>query len=78
MSRYKKGIISEDLISCYGTGHKKGDSVFYQRIKSIRDKDGFRSTEYEWHYYDENKLNLVRSTKRIIEGLEFIQEEYVK
>lgn len=71
---YNEGVISEDLTNGYGFTHKKGSIVRYKRKKSIRDKDGFRLTEYEWWYLDENNMNLIRTTKRLIEGLPIIKE----
>lgn len=78
MARYKKGIISQDLRCVSGFTHKKGSTVYYQRIKTVPDRHGFKLTDYEWYYLDENQKNLVRTTKRIIEGLEFIQEPFRK
>lgn len=77
---YKEGIITQDLISGYGNGFKKGDVVRYRRYKTIADADGFRTAQYEFHYLDENNKNLVRSTKLIIEGEEPIDyyQEYLK
>lgn len=75
---WKEGIISEDLKSLGGITHKKGSLVRYKRVKTIKDKDGFKLTDYEWHYIDENNYNLVRTNKLIIEGLEKIIEPYKK
>lgn len=75
---WKEGIISEDLNAYGGGGHKKGSLVRYKRVKSQKDSDGFKLTDYEWHYIDENNYNLVRTTKLIIEGLEKIIEPYRK
>lgn len=77
MKGYKKGIITEDLCSVGGTGHKKGDTVYYRRYKTQPDKDGYKYSDYEWHYVNEEGKNLVRTTKVIIEGVEFRQEPYV-
>jgi hypothetical protein len=77
---YKEGIITQDLISGYGNGFKKGDVVRYRRYKSLADADGFRTSEYEFHYLDENNQNLVRSTRLLIEGEEPLDyyAEYLK
>lgn len=77
MKGYKKGIISEDLNSVGGSGHKKGDVVYYKRYKTRPDRDGFKLTDYEWHYLNENKTNLVRSSRLMIEGIEKFQEPYL-
>ena len=37
-----------------------------------KDEDGFRLTEYEWHY--QGNGTYIRTYKRIIEGLELIVE----
>lgn len=70
------GVISEDLVG-FGHTHKKGSTVSYKRKKTFRDTDGFMLTEYEWWYCDENGSNLIRHTKRIIEGLPLIKEPYL-
>ena len=75
---WKIGIISEDLYSAGGTIIKKGANVYYKRVKTLVDKDGFKLTEYEWHYTEIDKPSLIRTTELIIEGEEFFQEPYYK
>lgn len=74
---WKEGIISEDLIG-FGYAHRKGSLVRYKRVKTLKDSEDFRLTEYEWHYVDENNYNLIRTNKKIIEGEEKIIEESLK
>ena len=74
MHGWKEGVKSEDLNGFGGVTYKKGDTVRYKRVKTLPNKDGYKMTDYEWHYLDENNYNLVRTTKRIIEGLEKIIE----
>ncbi len=71
---WKEGIITKDLKSVGGAGHKKGDTVRYRRFKTSPDTDGFRLTYYEWHYVDVNNYNLVRCTEVIIEGVDYYKE----
>ena len=74
---WSEGIISRDLIS-FGYTHKKGSIVRYKRYKTQPYNDGFKLTQYEWHYLDQNNYNLVRTTERIIEGVEYIKEPYIR
>jgi hypothetical protein len=74
---WKEGIISEDLVG-FGFTHKKGSLVRYKRYKTFADSDGFRLTAYEWHYLDENNRNLIRTTRKIIEGEDFIIEPRIR
>jgi hypothetical protein len=74
---WKEGIISEDLCG-FNYTHKKGSLVRYKINKTQPDSDGFRLTEYEWHYLDENNFNLIRSVRKIIEGEKYIVEPYLK
>ena len=71
MSRWSKGIISETLKGIESI-IPKGTEVKYIRIKTIPDKDGFRLTEYEWHY--QGNGTYIRTNRRIVEGLERIIE----
>ena len=73
---WNEGIISQDLVG-FGFTHKKGSLVRYKKKRAVRDSDGFRLTEYEWYYLDENNHNLIRTSERIIEGLPFIKEKYL-
>ena len=71
MGRWSKGIISETLKGI-GSIIPKGTEVKYIRMKTVPDEDGFRLTEYEWHY--QGNGTYIRTYKRIIEGLELIIE----
>lgn len=73
---WKEGIITKDLKSVGGPGHKEGDIVRYRRFKTYPDADGFKLTDYEWHYVDTNNYNLVRCTELIIENVEYHKEPY--
>lgn len=73
---WNEGVMSEDLVG-FGFTHKKGSTVRFKRYKTMEDKYGKVSTKYEWHYMDQNNYNLIRSTRRMIEGLPFLQEEYL-
>ncbi len=78
MAKFKTGILSEDLRSMGGTTLKKGQRVKYMRKLTLKDKEGFLLSKYEWHYYDENGRNLIRTTERTIEGLPYIKEEFLR
>ena len=71
MKCWAKGIISETLRGI-GCVIPKGTEVKYIRMKTVPDEDGFRLTEYEWHY--QGNGTYIRTYKRIIEGLELIVE----
>lgn len=73
---WKEGVITKDLMSVGGSGHKKGDTVRYKRHKTLPDSDGFRLTEYEWHYLNTDNYNLVRTIEVIIEGVPYHKEPY--
>jgi hypothetical protein len=77
---YKEGVLSKNLTSVGGGGHKKGDTVRYKKFKGVRQNDGFLFSDYEYHYLDTNNYNLVRTTKLLIEGEPEIdlREEYLK
>lgn len=77
MRGFKKGKLSDGLQSIGGIGHKKGDTVYYRRMKRIPDKDGFILSHYEWHYLDTEMTNLVRTFKRTIEGLPVLTEKFL-
>ena len=73
-----EGIITQDLMTVGGSsGHRAGDIVRYKRIKTIPDRDGFKLTDYEWHYVDQNNFNLVRTTEIIIVGVPYFKEPYL-
>lgn len=73
---WKFGVIYEDLVG-FGYTLKKGSVVSYNRKKAFRDKDGFLLTQYEWWYSDETNTHLIRTSRRIIEGLPVIKEPYL-
>ena len=77
---YKEGILTKNLNSVGGSGHKKGDVVRYKKMKTVRTKNDYVFSDYEFHYLDVNNYNLVRCTKLFIEGEEEIdlREEYLK
>lgn len=74
---WHEGILSISLTNGFGVTLEKGSIVRYRRFKSLRDKDGFKLTMYEWHYLNEDNQNLVRTSSRTIEGLPLIKEEYI-
>lgn len=74
---WKEGIITKNLKSVGGSGHRKGDIVRYRRYKVYADKDGFKHSDHEWHYIDTNNYNLVRTTQLLIEGEEFVDERII-
>jgi len=74
---WKEGVLSEDLHG-FSSSILKGSKVRYKRYKTIKDSDGFRLTEYEWHYMDLRKPNLLRTIKKVIEGEEKIIEPVIK
>ncbi len=70
---WREGILTKDLQGL-GKGYKKGDTVRFRRYKTLPSENGFRLTEYEWHYVNTDNQNLIRTTELIIEGLEYIDE----
>lgn len=71
---WKVGKLSKDLYAVFGTALKKGQTVRYKKYKSVPDKDGFRYSDYEYHYTDEDNQNLIRCTRLIIEGEPYIDQ----
>jgi len=76
---WKEGVLTEELRSLGGT-HKKGAVVRYKkhRLREIKEswdckKQVFVARtlrwegKYEWHYLDQQNLNLIRSTRFLIE-----------
>ena len=65
---WKEGIMTKDLAGFNGnTIHTKGSLVRYRKIRSVPDADGFKHSEFEWHYLDQNNFNLVRTREFLIE-----------
>ena len=71
---WKKGVITKELRAVGGGCIKKGSEVSYKRTKTLRDSDGFKLTEYEWHYMTTDAY--IRTIELIIEGVEYKKEEY--
>jgi hypothetical protein len=78
MGRWAIGIISESITSAGGSTIHKGTKVKYARLKRYPDEDGFKMTDYEWHYQPVEYRDYIRTTKRIIEGLPIINEPYTR
>ena len=74
---WKEGVLTRDLRSVGGSGHRKGSTVRYRRYKVYADKDGFKHSDHEWHYIDTDNLCLVRTTQLLIEGQYFIDERLI-
>lgn len=74
---WKEGKLSKDLFTAFGTSLKKGQTVRYKKFKSVPDKDGFRFSEYEYHYVDTDNQNLIRCTRLIIDGETYIDQREI-
>ncbi len=57
---YKEGEITQTLKSLGGTIHVKGSIVRYRRFRNPQD-DG-----YEYHYLDQDNMNLIRDYKLLV------------
>jgi len=71
---WKEGILTKTLTSVGGSALQKGEKVRYRRYKTVKDSEGFRSTEYEWHYLNLENRNLIRTTELTIDGEEYRRE----
>lgn len=63
---WKEGVITQDLISCGGSSHKKGDTVRYKRCRRYDYEDNTWRGEFEYHYVNQQNYNLIRCSKLLI------------
>ena len=69
---WKIGVITKGIKPVAGEAIEKGSEVYYKRARSIRDREGFLLSRYEWHYMTDKTY--VRTTELIIEGQPYKDE----
>jgi hypothetical protein len=63
MKGWKEGVLTQDICAVAGEPMHKGQTVRYRRYKQYTKSKLHRlSGEYEYHYLNEDNMNLIRST----------------
>jgi hypothetical protein len=77
MAKRKKGVLTDTITNVAGQSLYAGDIVYFIRKRSLKDSDGHRFTNYEWHYSSEDETILIRAIRLIIQGQPNITEEII-
>lgn len=69
---WKEGVLSVDLKSYGGGGHRKGQTVRYKVRRTIPDADGFKHTDFQYWVVNLDNMELVRTSSLKIDGVELV------